>query len=156
LFRVAFEQRARYDTARPSCLPWLYGIAGNLLRHRRRSSARQAAALARAAAATADLAGGGELDDDIVARVDAISLSPQLAALLHGLTEGERELILLHTWEGLSYDQLAQATDLPVGTVRSRLHRGRRKLRERLGGNGDRPDGIDPPDPPTSVWRCAP
>lgn len=48
----------------------------------------------------------------------------------------ERDVILLVAWEDLTYAEVADALDLPVGTVRSRLHRGRRHLREHLGRHG--------------------
>jgi RNA polymerase sigma factor (sigma-70 family) len=44
----------------------------------------------------------------------------------------EREVVLLVAWEELSYEEVAAALCIPVGTVRSRLHRARRRLRERL------------------------
>lgn len=42
----------------------------------------------------------------------------------------ERDALLLFAWEELSYDEFANALEVPVGTVRSRLNRGRRRLRE--------------------------
>ncbi|HEY6761352.1 MAG TPA: sigma-70 region 4 domain-containing protein, partial [Baekduia sp.] len=48
----------------------------------------------------------------------------------------EREALLLHAWGELSYEEIAAATGARVGTVRSRLHRARARLREEL---ADRP-----------------
>lgn len=48
------------------------------------------------------------------------------------LPQGPREVLLLVTVEGLTYEEAAIALDLPVGTVMSRLSRGRDMLRERL------------------------
>jgi phosphoribosylaminoimidazole-succinocarboxamide synthase len=42
---------------------------------------------------------------------------------------GERDVLLLHAWEALTYEEIANALDIPVGTVRSRLNRTRRRLR---------------------------
>jgi RNA polymerase sigma-70 factor (ECF subfamily) len=43
-----------------------------------------------------------------------------------------RDALLLFAWAGLSYDDIATATDVPVGTVRSRIHRARQRLRADL------------------------
>ena len=56
------------------------------------------------------------------------------------LPEPERDALLLHVWEGLSYDDVADALGVPVGTVRSRLHRARRRLRELAGTGGEEQD----------------
>jgi RNA polymerase sigma-70 factor (ECF subfamily) len=47
---------------------------------------------------------------------------------------GDREVLLLIAWAELAYDEVAVALGIPVGTVRSRLHRARKKVREALGG----------------------
>ena len=127
VFRVAFEKRAAYEAERLSARPWLYGIATNLLAHHRRSEARRIAATARL------LAKQGPADDPtdaVVSRLDAVELWPHVADALAGLPEGERDALLLDAWEELSYDEIATALDIPVGTVRSRLNRARRTLRE--------------------------
>jgi RNA polymerase sigma factor (sigma-70 family) len=145
VFRVAFERRARYDLDRPDCLPWLYGIAANLLRQRQRSWGRESGALARESAAASSAGRGGDaFTDDVDARVDAARHATELVTLLGSLTDGEREVVLLAAWEELAYDELADALGIPLGTVRSRLHRGRRKLREQLAANGERPGDLDP------------
>jgi RNA polymerase sigma factor (sigma-70 family) len=128
-FRLAFERRATYHGDRPDCLPWLYGIAANLLRQQRRGATRQAAALRRLAARM----GPGTLPDEGLAdRVAAQRLRPELDAALGAMRPEEREVVLLVAWEELSYEEVAAALCIPVGTVRSRLHRARRRLRERL------------------------
>ena len=57
-----------------------------------------------------------------------------LAAALAGLPAGDRDVLLLIAWADLSYEETATALRIPVGTVRSRLNRARRKVREALGG----------------------
>lgn len=52
----------------------------------------------------------------------------------------ERDALVLHVWEGLAYDEVADALGVPVGTVRSRLHRARRRLRELAGAGGGQDD----------------
>ena len=46
------------------------------------------------------------------------------------LPSAERDTLLLYVWEELSYEQIAAALDIPVGTVRSRLNRARARLRD--------------------------
>jgi RNA polymerase sigma-70 factor (ECF subfamily) len=68
------------------------------------------------------------------ARVSAAGVQRHLAAALAGLPAGDRDVLLLIAWADLSYEEVAVALDIPAGTVRSRLHRARRKVREALGG----------------------
>jgi len=127
VFRIAFEKRATYDSARPDARPWLYGIATNLLaRHRRRE--------ARRLRATARLLAQQEPADDpaerVASDVDARDWYPRVAAAIEQLPQIERDVLFLYVWEDLGYDEIAAALAVPVGTVRSRLHRARGRLRE--------------------------
>jgi RNA polymerase sigma-70 factor, ECF subfamily len=127
VFRIAFERRHTFDIARETARPWLYGIATNLLAKHRRGEARRLRAVARLATqrlAPADPAAG--VDDAL----DAAGLWERVAAAVTALPEPERDALLLHVWEGLSYDDVADALGVPVGTVRSRINRARRHLRE--------------------------
>jgi RNA polymerase sigma-70 factor (ECF subfamily) len=127
VFRIAFEKRATYDGERPNARPWLYGIATNLLAHHRRSEARRIGATARMLARQQP---GEDPTDQVVARIDAGELWPRVVEALALLPEGERDALLLYVWEELSYEEIAAALDVPVGTVRSRLNRARLSLRE--------------------------
>ena len=120
-FAVAFRRRATYDVSRADARPWLYGIAVNLLRERRRSEQRRLRAYAR-------VGPYGEESPTAEGHLDS-----SLATALLELSLEDRNLILLVAWAGLSYEQLAEALALPVGTVRSRLSRTRAKLRASLG-----------------------
>jgi RNA polymerase sigma-70 factor (ECF subfamily) len=133
VFRVAFERRSDYDVVRGDCRPWLYGIALNLLRRHQRSQGRHVRAMERASAPPPT----DGFVDEVVARVDATAMALELAATLQRLTEGERDVLLLVAWEGLTYDEVADALGVPLGTVRSRLHRGRRKVREQIAVDGE-------------------
>lgn len=53
---------------------------------------------------------------------------------LRGLPQQFREVVVLADLEGFSYKEIAEALDRPIGTVMSRLHRGRRLLRSALAG----------------------
>jgi predicted DNA-binding protein (UPF0251 family) len=71
------------------------------------------------------------------------ALGPALTRALERLREADREVLLLYAWEDLTYEEIAQALGIPVGTVRSRLHRARTQLRELLSGSGqERGEGI--------------
>jgi RNA polymerase sigma-70 factor (ECF subfamily) len=59
-----------------------------------------------------------------------------VANAIGALPDGEREALLLFAWEELSYQSVAEALELPVGTVRSRLNRARAHLRELLEPGG--------------------
>ena len=76
---------------------------------------------------------------------DARSLASGTARLVAELPEGEREVLLLAVFEELSYEEIATALGIPIGTVRSRLNRARGRLRELLGRNGQREDVGDNP-----------
>ena len=131
LFRIAFERRKMFEASRASALPWLYGIGSNLLLKHRRGEARRLRASARMAA---DLEAA---DGRASARaLDARVLFSRVAGVIEALPDGEREALLLFAWEELSYQSVAEALDLPIGTVRSRLNRARAHLRELLKPNG--------------------
>jgi RNA polymerase sigma factor (sigma-70 family) len=125
VFRIAFERRASFDTGRADAAPWLYGIATNLVAKHRRSAARRARALARVDRDRPD-----DEVERIVAMIDADRRWPEVSALIAALPAGEREVVLLYAWEDLSYEEIAVTLEIPVGTVRSRLNRARRRLRE--------------------------
>ena len=61
--------------------------------------------------------------------VTAQSLRGDLATALAGLAAGDRDVLILVAWEALTYEEVASALAIPVGTVRSRLHRVRLQLR---------------------------
>lgn len=62
-----------------------------------------------------------------------------VAAAVAALPEEAREALVLRDVEGLAYEEIAEVLEVPVGTVRSRLHRARCLLRDRLRGAGVQP-----------------
>jgi RNA polymerase sigma-70 factor (ECF subfamily) len=136
-FEEAFRTRSRFDPAFPDSRPWLMGIATNLLRHHYRAEAARLRALERTAAMASTVA-----EDDPEARLDARLAAHILSRALQGMRRGDRDIVLLYAWADLTYAEIARALHLPIGTVRSRLHRTRRRLRE-LGGIADAIDGDD-------------
>jgi len=77
--------------------------------------------------------------DGAAERADAASLRRPLFDALARLEARDRDVLLLVAWEELSYEEAAAALEIPVGTVRSRLHRARTALRAALAG----PEGED-------------
>jgi RNA polymerase sigma factor (sigma-70 family) len=126
-FLLAFARRSRYDPAAPNARPWLFGILTNLLRTHRRTEARAWRALARAGSdpLTADTS-----IERVSERMDARAATRSLAGALASMPGRQRDVLLLHIWAGLDYPALAAALALPPGTVRSRLHRAKARLRE--------------------------
>jgi len=119
VFARAFASRDRFDPSAGEPFAYLYGIAANLIRRQRRKEERMLRAYARAAT-RGDVAAPDA--EDMVA----------IAAVLLELRPEEREVLLLYAWADLDYEQIADALAIPVGTVRSRLSRGRERLRTQL------------------------
>ena len=130
-FLIAFERRAGYRREFPSARPWLFGIATNLLGRHRRDERRRMVAYQRSATRPAD-----DSSDDAVARVDATRMRGALARSLAELAPGDRDALLLQALADLTYPEIALALDVPVGTVKSRLHRVREQLAETLALKG--------------------
>ncbi|MER6077776.1 sigma-70 family RNA polymerase sigma factor [Streptomyces sp. NPDC001833] len=131
-FLVAFRIRSRYDLARPNARPWLYGIAGNLIGKQRRAEVRALKALARTGHDPVAASWSESWVEHTHNRIDA---QGPLAGALAALTAGDRHVLLLVAWADLTYQEVAEALDIPVGTVRSRLNRARRKVRTALGAD---------------------
>ncbi|TMR99464.1 RNA polymerase sigma factor [Nonomuraea basaltis] len=124
-FLIAFDRRDTYDLSRSGAQPWLYGIASNLISRHHRAEIRQYRALART--------DSGDVAEDHAERVvdslDALGTRGRLAAALAELTDGDRDVLLLVAWAELTSDEVGRALGVPAGTVRSRLHRARTKIR---------------------------
>lgn len=131
-FLVAYRDRERFDPGRGSPRAWLYGIATNLARRHQRSEARALAAVARLDGDTGHGDSGEEGPARVPERLDAASSVRSLAAAVGDLAPGDRDVLLLTAWAELSTAEIADALEIPVGTVRSRLHRVRRQLRTHL------------------------
>ena len=144
VFRIAFERRATFDCSYASARPWLYGIATNVLAKHRRTEARRLRATAELAASRATSTPRDDASDDIADAVDAATLWPSVADAIAALPDGERDALLLYVWEDLSYDEIAAALAIPVGTVRSRLNRARARLRELDSARGEQRERITP------------
>ena len=118
---MAWQLRRRFrDDRADSVAPWLYGIATNLIRrhHRRERTAWRAYAKH----------GVDPFGIDEQPRLDEVAV----ARALGRIPKADRDALLLMVWADLTYDDIATALDIPVGTVRSRIHRARARLRVEL------------------------
>jgi RNA polymerase sigma factor (sigma-70 family) len=137
---VFLEAWRRRDKELPEgkVLPWLYGIATNVVRNRRRSERRFAAALRRLPTRRPEANFADRSDE----RLDDERQMRRAIDLLALLPRREQEVFALCAWMELSYEDAALALGVPVGTVRSRLSRARARLREldpAFGHEEDRP-----------------
>ncbi len=129
-FRRAFEARHSYDLSKPNALPWLFRIALNLVHDAIRARAVEDRAYARLRS-LAGTQSSGQVDQ--AARItEARHDLAALARLLVTEPQEDVDALFLHVWEGLSYGDVARTLGVPIGTVRSRLSRLRRRLEEGL------------------------
>lgn len=122
-FTVAFERRSRFRPDATTARPWLLGIATNLMRNERRAEKRALDVVGWLSSE----GGGGSTD---------AGEAGHLGHLLAGLDREQRDVLLLYAWEELTYEEIAEALGIPIGTVRSRLARARSRLRNALHGEG--------------------
>jgi RNA polymerase sigma-70 factor (ECF subfamily) len=129
-FVAAFRHHDRFDSARASARPWLFGIAANLVGKHRRTEVRALRAVARLQADPVSASWEGSVwEDSTDERLVASSAGPALATALAKLSVADRHVLLLIAWADLSYAEVAEALAIPIGTVRSRLSRARRRVR---------------------------
>jgi len=127
---AAFDGRSKFYT-------WLYRVAVNAAKdHVKKRARRPAVALDEAdalpSAAEGPAAGAARGEDRRIVRaaIDALPLR-------------YREVLALRELEGLSYDEIAQVLGISIGTVESRLHRARARLKRRLERDLRRPDTLE-------------
>jgi RNA polymerase sigma-70 factor, ECF subfamily len=141
VFLEAWRRRA--DVAEPddSMLPWLLGVATNLLRNARRALRRYQAAQSRVPVWHTD----PDFADEVARRLDAERRMRSVLEVAGRLPRQDQEVLALCGWMQLSYQDAALALRIPVGTVRSRLSRARARLRE-LSGSAGQEEGeiLDP------------
>jgi RNA polymerase sigma factor (sigma-70 family) len=136
-FLVAFRRRDAYDTGHKDARPWLYGIATKVMQRHRRDEVRALRALERTGV---DPVMTESFADRVDGRVSAAETSRLLAPALARLSAGQRDVLLLTAWAGLTLDQIAEVLGIPHGTARSRLNRARTKIRAALADSQERKD----------------
>ena len=120
-------------------LPWLFAIARNVIRNLQRSGRRQARLTARMATLRP------ERDE----AQDQHELPEELRKALASLSFADREVLFLIAWDDLDHSQAAAAMGWSKTNFRLRLHRARKRLRQRL-------TNIDQPFPRSSVTNATP
>jgi RNA polymerase sigma-70 factor (ECF subfamily) len=124
-----FKREARFSS-------WLYQIALNLCRDRlRRRKTRAAVSLEELEESGPVLVEPRPGAHEIAVRND---LAGAVRRAIAGLPEEQREVVILKEYEGLTFLEIAQALDVPVSTVKTRLYRGLGQLRVRLEREGVR------------------
>jgi RNA polymerase sigma-70 factor (ECF subfamily) len=129
-FLRAFEKLDRYQ-GESSFYTWIYRIAVNLAlseRRRRRVAVRVMAALRSERHESAEDPG----QSDPALPVERAEREAQIQHALDQLSDAHRAVVVLKDLDGLRYEEIAEILHVPVGTVRSRLHRAREILRDRL------------------------
>lgn len=131
VFTIAFARRASFRAESDDARPWLYGIAANLARRQARTWKRQKRAGRRFQRIDAIW-----LDPAAEDRIDAQNLRAVLADAVSRLRADDREVLLMHALTDLTYREVSEALTIPIGTVRSRMSRARRQVKETLLAGG--------------------
>jgi RNA polymerase sigma-70 factor (ECF subfamily) len=129
----AFRSADRFEPG-TNLRAWLFTILHNTARNRARDRARDAVsvdsdAVDRALESPLPLHGPGETPESVLLRE---MLDPDLQAAIDGLPEAFRQAVWLRDVEEFSYAEIAAMLDIPIGTVMSRISRGRRMLFDAL------------------------
>jgi RNA polymerase sigma-70 factor (ECF subfamily) len=129
----AFRARDRF-AAGTNLKAWLFAILHNTWRNRRRDQARSRVEFDSDAVEQADerTAAGGREPATPEALLLRASVDAELQAALKALPEKFRDAVWLRDVEDLSYQEIAAALDVPIGTVMSRISRGRKQLHDLL------------------------
>jgi RNA polymerase sigma factor (sigma-70 family) len=135
VFLVAWRRRG--DLPAAHALPWLYRVAANVLSDLRRSEERAGRAFERAGSDMATWV--DPVPGDRLMAVEAA------AAVLEPLSLKDREVLMLHAWEGLQGKDLATALGCSVTSASVRLHRARHRARRHLAAT--RAQGIEQASP---------
>lgn len=122
VFLEAFRRRREVVVVDGKLMPWLYGIATNVLRNRRRALWRHRALVERLVCEPRAPA------PDIAVRTEAATQMRSVLERVARLPRRQQDVVALCLWSGLSYEEAATALGVPVGTVRSRLARARSAL----------------------------
>ena len=130
-FVLAFRNLASFQ-GRSAFYTWLYRIAMNAMISEKRRNRRQSVSID----AVRERTGSEPVDQDADNRpARAIELAEQqrqVQAALAELSEEFRIVLVLKEIDGLKYEEIAEIVDCPIGTVRSRIHRARNEMREKL------------------------
>ncbi|HEX8202043.1 MAG TPA: sigma-70 family RNA polymerase sigma factor [Isosphaeraceae bacterium] len=136
-FLRAYEKLGRFH-GESSFYTWLYRIAVNLAlsgRRRRRTTLRLSGTRRDAPIDPPD----DPEQSDPTLPLERAERSARIQEALNALAPDHRAVVVLKEFDGLRYEEVAAVLGIPVGTVRSRLHRARGELRQRLRGIVEEP-----------------
>lgn len=136
VFETAFRARQHYDTRYDGALPWLLGIATNIIRHHHRSQMRHSTMLGRVTRLQEQANDTANAANPPAASAERRDQMRSVSRALDALDDKHREVLVLSAGLGLSYEDISRALGIRIGTVRSRLFRARTKLRELLETGG--------------------
>jgi RNA polymerase sigma factor (sigma-70 family) len=136
-FLVAWR---RLDSVPDEALPWLLGVARNVIATKRRGDARRMRLQARAEA---------EYQDHPEGQHESFGMGVVTGALAR-LNERDQETLTLVAWDGLTPAQAAAVLDIPVNRFRVRLHRAGRRLRWALDAEIEDADAAEQQRHPTT------
>ena len=139
VFLHAWRRRADVVLVRDSALPWLLRTADYVIRNEKRRQKFRRLNLSRQTPATDE----PDHADRVAARIDDEREARQLRSLLRKLPRHEREIVELCFWTGLDPQSAAVALDIPLGTVKSRLARARKHLRELSLADAVHPESLE-------------
>jgi RNA polymerase sigma-70 factor (ECF subfamily) len=138
----ALRARTRF-TPGSNLKAWLYTILHNTWRNRQRDQARARidfdSEAVEEAAQSASPSAPAENPETLLLRA---TIDADLQAALDALPEAFREVVWLRDVDELSYQEIAGVIDAPVGTVMSRLSRGRKQLHDRLSVQRERKERV--------------
>jgi RNA polymerase sigma-70 factor (ECF subfamily) len=126
VFLHAWRRRGEVVLVHDSALPWLLRTADFVVRNERRRQRFRWLNLSRQVPATDE----PDHTDRVAARIDDEREAQRLRELLRALPRHEQEIVELCFWSGLDAQSAAVALDVPLGTVKSRLARARKRLRD--------------------------
>lgn len=136
VFTEAWHHKERFDPSLGSERAWIFGIAGNVVRRHLRVEGSNDRALARLRGRPTLVIGE---DEDVIARVDASSGAASVVVAFGRLDDVDQEIVWLAGSTDLSMEEIASVLEMPVGTVKSRLSRARKRLRTDLAAS----QGVD-------------
>jgi RNA polymerase sigma-70 factor (ECF subfamily) len=146
-FLRAFEKLGRFH-GESSFYTWVYRIAVNLAlsdRRKRRHESR------------AEPLGDprdDRIEDDPAVPLERAERDERIQEALNALAPDHRAVVVMKEFDGLHYEEIGAMLGVPVGTVRSRLHRARCDLRERLRGLIDEDLPVRPDAPDATSLKC--
>jgi RNA polymerase sigma-70 factor (ECF subfamily) len=125
----AFRAADRFEPG-TNLRAWLFTILHNTARNRARDRARESVTVdSEAVERAVDVPGGGASPEALLLRD---TLGADVQAAVDGLPDAFRQAVWLRDVEEFSYAEIARMLEVPVGTVMSRISRGRRMLFEQL------------------------